>query len=102
MAAARKLRRAGWVTPEDVVLPRLRRDRVARAMRALGINATAAQEQALRLAASRGEVQRGDLARCGISSEAAQRALLGLEGAGAVWREGSGRATRYVLVLPTL
>ena len=41
-------RRAGWVTPADVILPRLRRDRLARAMRALGITITAAQEQAMR------------------------------------------------------
>ena len=39
-------RRAGWVTQEDVVLPRLRRDGLARALRALGIKVTAAQEQA--------------------------------------------------------
>jgi len=52
------LRRDGWVTPEDIVLPRLRRDRLARALQSLGTT-TAAQEQALRLAASRGEVRRG-------------------------------------------
>ena len=95
-------RRAGWVTPEDVVLPRLRRDRLARAMRALGIHVTPVQEQALRLAASRGEVRRGDLvARCGISPEAARRALLGLERAGVVRREGSGRGARYVFISRT-
>jgi DNA-binding NtrC family response regulator len=92
-------RRVGWVTSDDVILPRLRRDRLARAMRALGINVTAVQEQALRLAASHGEVRRGDLAaRCGISPKAARRALLGLERAGAIRREGAGRGVRYVPV----
>jgi hypothetical protein len=43
---------------EEVVLPRLRRDRVVRAMRALGITVTAAQRQTLCLAAGRGEVRR--------------------------------------------
>jgi DeoR/GlpR family transcriptional regulator of sugar metabolism len=68
-------------------------------MRALGITVTAVQEQALRLVASRGEVRRGDLvARCGISPETARRALLGLERAGAIRREGAGRGARYVPV----
>jgi len=95
-------RRARWVTPGDLVLPRLRRDRLPAAMQALGIiRLTPVQEQALRLAASRGEVRRGDLAaRCGISPEAARRALLGLERAGVVRRVGRGRAARYVLVSP--
>ena len=92
-------RRVGWVTPEDIVLPRLRHDRLARAMRALGIHVTPAQEQALRVAASHGTVRRGELvAQCGISPEAARKALLGLERAGAVRREGSGRGTRYVFI----
>jgi DNA-binding NtrC family response regulator len=92
-------RRAGWVGPEDIVLPRLRRDRVPAAVRALGIGLTPVQEQALRLASNRGEVRRGDLvARCGISRESARRALLGLERAGVVRREGSGRGIRYVPV----
>jgi DNA-binding NtrC family response regulator len=49
-------RRAGWVTPGDLVLPRLRRDRPSgpAAMWAGGIRLTPVQEQALRLAASRG------------------------------------------------
>ena len=74
---------AGWVTPEDD-RPAQAPPRWARAGAAgAGIKVTAAQEQALRLAASRGEVRRGDLvARCGISPEAARRALLGLERAG--------------------
>jgi predicted HTH transcriptional regulator len=92
-------RRAGWVGPEDIVLPRLRRDRVPEAMRGLGIGFTLVQEQALRIASSRGEVRRGDLvARCGISRESARKALLSLERAGIVRREGSGRGVRYVLV----
>jgi predicted HTH transcriptional regulator len=92
-------RGVGRVTPGDIVLPRLRRDRLPEAMRALGIDLTTVQEQALRLALSHGEVRRADLvARCGISREAARRALLGLERAGVVRREGSGRGTRYVPV----
>jgi DNA-binding NtrC family response regulator len=91
-------RRAGWVGPEDIVLPRLRRERVPETARPLGIELTPVQEQALRIASSRGEVRRGDLvARCGISRELARRALLGLERAGAVRREGRGRGVRYVL-----
>jgi len=94
-------RRAGWVGPEDIVLPRLRRDRLPAAVQALGIECTPVQEQALRLASSRGEVRRGDLmARCGISRELARKALLGLERAGVVRREGSGRGVRYVLAPP--
>ena len=96
-------RRAGWVTPGDIVLPRLRRDRPSgpAAMWAGGIRLTPVQQQALRLAASQGEVRRGDVvARCGISPEVARRALLGLERAGVVRRVGSGRAVRYVLVSP--
>jgi len=95
-------RRAGWVTPGDIVLPRLRRDRLPAAMRALGISLTPVQERALRLALSHGEVRRGDLvARCGISREAARQALLGLERAGAIRRQGSGRGARYVPGVPT-
>jgi DNA-binding NtrC family response regulator len=91
-------RRVGSVTPGDLVLSRLRRDRLPAGMRAFGINLTPVQEQALRLASSRGEVRRRDLAaRCGISPEAARRALLGLQRAGFVHREGSGRGVRYVL-----
>jgi DNA-binding NtrC family response regulator len=90
-------RRVGWVTPGDIVLPRLRRDRLPEGMRELGIRLTPVQVQALRVLAARGEVRRRDVAeRCGISSEAARRALLGLERAGAVRREGSGRGARYV------
>jgi len=38
------------------------------------------------------------VARCGISREAARRALLGLERAGVVRHLGSGRAVRYAPV----
>ena len=94
-------RRAGLVEPEDIVLPRLRRDRLPAAVRTFGTDFTPVQEQALHLASSRGEVRRRDLAaRCGISRESARRALLGLERAGIVRREGSGRAVRYVPVSP--
>jgi DNA-binding NtrC family response regulator len=96
-------RSAGWVGADDIVLPRLRRDRVPVAVRALGIKLTPVQEQALRLALNRGEVRRGDLmARCGISRESARKALLGLERAGAVRRDGRGRGTRYVTVARVL
>ncbi|MGH2359434.1 MAG: sigma 54-interacting transcriptional regulator [bacterium] len=92
-------RRVGWVTREDIVLPRLRRERVPGAMRALGIELTPVQEEALRLASGRGAVRRGDLvARCGISRETARKALLDLERAGALRREGRGRGVLYVPV----
>jgi hypothetical protein len=92
-------RRAGRVTPEDIVLPRLRRERFPEAVRALGMRLTPVQELALRLASGRGAVRRRDLvAHGGISPEAARRALLGLERAGVVRREGRG--VRYVLDPP--
>jgi DNA-binding NtrC family response regulator len=92
-------RRTGWVRARDIVLPGLRRQPPLEPMRALGRHPTPVQQQALRLAASRGEVQRGDLAaRCQISPEAARRALRALERAGVVRREGAGRGTRYVPV----
>ncbi len=70
-------------------------------MQAGEIRLTPVQEQALRLASSRGEVRRGDLAaRCGISPETARQGLLGLERAGELGRVGSGRAVRYVLISP--
>lgn len=88
-------RRRGWVTPEDIVLPRLRR---GRDLEAPGIRLTPVQEQALRLASGRGAVRRRDpVAHCGISPKIARRALVGLERSGAVRREGSGRGTRYVV-----
>jgi len=94
-------RRVGWVRPDDIVLPSLRRDRLPTVARVLGTGLTPVQEQALRLASNSGEVRRGDLvARCGISRESARRALLGLERAGIVRREGSGRGVRYVPVSP--
>jgi DNA-binding NtrC family response regulator len=96
-------RRAGRVTPEDIVLPRLRRDQFPEAVRALGMHLTPVQELALRLASSRGAVRRRDLvARGGISPEVARRALLGLERADLVRREGRGRGVRYVLALPAV
>jgi DNA-binding NtrC family response regulator len=94
-------RRVGWVGVEDIVLPRFRRELVPVAEHALGIGLTPVQEEALRLVLSRGEVRRGDLvARCGISREWARKALVGLERAGAVRREGSGRGARYILIAP--
>ena len=77
--------------------PRLRRDRLPAGVREVEIRLTPVQEQALRWAATRGVVRRRDLvARCEISAEAARRALLGLERAGVLQREGSGRGTQYV------
>ncbi len=91
-------RRRGWVRPGDIVLPSLRRDRIPEMVRTLEVRLTSVQEQALRLAAARGEVRRRDLvARCGISPEVARRALLGLERPGVVRRVGRGRGARYVL-----
>jgi DNA-binding NtrC family response regulator len=89
-------RRRGWVTREDIVLPRLRRDGLSNVARPLGIRLTPVQEQALRLKAAHGEVRRADLvARCRISHEAARRALAGLARLGLLRQIGLGRATRY-------
>jgi uncharacterized membrane protein len=94
-------RRRGWVTPEDIVLPRLRRERLPEAMRGLPLRPSAVQAEALRVAAGRGEVRRRDLvAQAGVSAAGAERALAGLERAGVVRREGRGRGVRYVLAQP--
>ena len=99
MTRAMLRRRRGWVTPEDVMLPKLRRGRLPDRVRALDPSWTPVQRQALRLLSTRGEIRRGDLVlRCGVSREVARRALVGLERARVVQREGSGRGTRYVLV----
>jgi DNA-binding NtrC family response regulator len=85
-------RRRGRVTPEDVILSKLQRQRFQEAVLALEPSLTPAQRQALRLVSSRGEVRRGDLvARCGITREAARREQAGLVRVGAVRREASGR-----------
>jgi DNA-binding NtrC family response regulator len=90
-------RRVGWLTREDIVLRRLRRIRDKVAM--CGIELTPVQEDALRLASSRGEVKRGDLlTSCAIFRETARTALLGLERARLVRRDGNGWAARYVLL----
>ena len=88
----------GWVTPEDIVLPRLRRGIGFRTGRGrCGIRLTPVQEQALQLKAANGEVRRADLvARCRVSHEVARRALAGLARLGLLRRVGLGRATRYV------
>jgi DNA-binding NtrC family response regulator len=87
-------RRVKWVTAEDIKLPRLRRDRIARTS---GGILTSLQDLALRLASSHGAVRRSDLvSQDGVSRESARRALHGLEKVGVVRREGSGRAVRYV------
>jgi hypothetical protein len=91
-------RRRGWVTPGDIVMPRLRRDGLADAMRrSPGIHLTRVQEEALQLKSTRGEVRRTDLvARCRVSHEVTRRALAGLAGLGLLRRVGLGRATRCV------
>jgi DNA-binding NtrC family response regulator len=64
-------RRAGWVGPEDIVLPRLRCGPIEVRVPAGGMPMTAGQRAALELAPSGGEVRRRDvMARCGISLEA--------------------------------
>src|SRR5262245_11614370 len=82
-------RRRGWVSPEDIVLPRLRRDRLPETMHTLPLHPSAAQEQALQVAFGGGEVRRRDLVtRLRISRTAAQRVLARLERAGVIRREG--------------
>src|SRR5262249_15275117 len=89
-------RRRGWVTPGDIILPKLRRGPVP-VMRPPGIHLTSVQEQALRLKSAHGEVRRADLvARCGVSHEVARRALASLTRLGMLRRVGLARATRYV------
>lgn len=59
------------------------------------------QQEALRIAAARGQVRRGDLtARCGISTESARKYLVGLVERRLLQRAGGGRGARYVLVRP--
>jgi DNA-binding NtrC family response regulator len=59
------------------------------------------QQEALRIAAARGQVRRGDLtARCGISTESARKYLVGLVERRLLQRAGGGRGVRYVLVRP--
>ncbi len=58
-------------------------------------------QEALRIAAARGEVRRGDLtARCGVSTESARKYLVGLAARGLLRRVGGGRGARYVLARP--
>jgi DNA-binding NtrC family response regulator len=58
------------------------------------------QQEALRIAAARGEVRRSDLiTRCGISTESARKYFVGLVERKLLRRVGSGgRGVRYVLV----
>ena len=59
------------------------------------------QQEALRIAAARGQVRRGDLTvRCGISTESARKYLVGLVERRLLQRAGGGRGARYVLVRP--
>jgi DNA-binding NtrC family response regulator len=90
-------RRRGWVTPDDIALPRLRRDRLPTVAGLPGIRLSSVQEQALRLKAAHGEVRRRDLvARARVSHEVARQTLAGLIRLGLLRRIGMGRATRYM------
>lgn len=90
-------RRRGWVTPDDIVLPRLPRDRVPDATRPPGTQLTPVQEHPLQLKAAHGEVRRAELvARSRVSHEVARQALAGLARLGLLRRVGLGRATRLV------
>jgi hypothetical protein len=85
------------MTPDDIVRPRLRRDRVPDATRPPGTQLTPVQEHALQLKAPHDEVRRAELvARSRVSHEVARQALAGLARLGLLRRVGLGRATRYV------
>jgi two-component system, NtrC family, response regulator HupR/HoxA len=59
------------------------------------------QQEALRIAAARGHVRRGDLTvRCGISTESARKLLVGLVERGLLRRAGGGRGGRGVRYVP--
>jgi two-component system response regulator HupR/HoxA len=59
------------------------------------------EQEALRIAAARGQVRRGDLtARCGVSTESARKYLVGLVERGLLRRAGGGRGVRYVSGAP--
>jgi hypothetical protein len=94
------------VGPEDVKLPALRRAPVAPPAAAGVVSGTTAaltryEAVALQLAGAGGGVRRGELmAHCGISREAARRALASLVERGRVRWLGSGRGAWYVLRAP--
>jgi hypothetical protein len=59
------------------------------------------EQEALRIAAARGQVRRGDLtARCGVSTESARKYLVGLVARGLLRCAGGGRGVRYVPARP--
>jgi two-component system response regulator HupR/HoxA len=97
-------RGSGWLRPDDLAFPRIRKstervadvglDQVALAPEDL----TWSQREALRIVAERSEVRRRDfMARCGISREVARRELGGLVALGLLRRVGTGRGARYTL-----
>ncbi len=112
MERAMVFHRGGWVGPEHLRLPDEGRPHVAdEARRAPGPlpggpemeSLTWAQREAVRIAAVRGEVRRGDLmATCGLSTESARRALVALVARGVLRRLGGGRGVRYVLARTAL
>ncbi|MFZ1061211.1 MAG: sigma-54 dependent transcriptional regulator [Candidatus Rokuibacteriota bacterium] len=93
----------GWLGPGDFDLRPLI-DEVGEVLPSpggapLGSALTRFQEEALRVARSRGEVRRGDLvARFGISRESARRQFLELARMGLFRRVGGGRGSQYVPV----
>ena len=105
IAQALLLRGAGLVELEDVAQPGETGAGLAVHEPAAGRIASDLDEglewparEALRIAAARGEVRRGDLtARCGVSTESARRHLVMLVERGLLRRTGGGRGVRYVL-----
>ena len=108
IAQALLLRGAGLVELEDVAQPGKTGAALAGHRPAPGRIASDLDEElewpareALRIAAARGEVRRGDLtARCGVSTESARRHLVRLVERGLLRRTGGGRGgrgVRYVL-----
>ena len=92
----------GWLAPGDFALRAPAEEIPEREARPGGGPAlTPYQEEALQIAARRGEVRRRDLVgRFGISREGARRHLLSLARMGLLRRVGGGRGSRYILVRP--
>jgi len=98
------LRAVGWIQRDDLTdrVDQGRDDQSLVGANALGeagprtAGLNRLQREALRLAAERREVRRGDLmVRCGISRELARRELDGLVKAGLLRRSGMGRGAHY-------
>ena len=88
----------GWLAPGDFALGAPAEETPERlAPPGGGPALTPYQEEALQIAARRGEVRRRDLVgRFGISRESARRQLLSLVRMGVLRRVGGGRGTRYL------